>query len=43
VLPTILSEVTRLVDVDDRVRFVDLIVTLCPDPTTATIAARQSR
>jgi tetratricopeptide (TPR) repeat protein len=34
-LPTTLSEVTRLVDAGDGVRFGDLVLTLCPDPTTA--------
>jgi len=52
-LPTTLPEVTRLVDADDGVRFGALLLTLCPDPTTAehaltdvlttaTISAQQS-
>ncbi|HSL06453.1 MAG TPA: hypothetical protein VK887_00585 [Pseudonocardiaceae bacterium] len=35
VLPTTLAEVTRLVEADDEVRLGTLVVTLCPDPTTA--------
>ncbi len=35
VLPTTLSEVTRLVDAGDGVHFGNLIATLCPDPDTA--------
>jgi hypothetical protein len=35
VLPKTLAEVTRLVDTDDGGRFGNLVVTLCPDPTTA--------
>lgn len=53
-LPTTLPEVTHLVDADDRVRFGNLVATLCPDPTTAehaltdlltiaTISANQAR
>lgn len=34
-LPVTLPEVIRLVDADDRIRFGDLLVTLCPDPGTA--------
>jgi hypothetical protein len=34
-LPTTLSEVTRLVDIDDGVRFSNLVAALCPDPATA--------
>ncbi|HEX2300715.1 MAG TPA: hypothetical protein VHH34_19790 [Pseudonocardiaceae bacterium] len=33
--PTTVSEVIGLVDADDSVRFGDLLVTLCPNPTTA--------
>ncbi|MGH3800691.1 MAG: hypothetical protein ACRDTD_11245 [Pseudonocardiaceae bacterium] len=35
VLPTTLAEVIHLVDADDGVRLGDLLITLCPDPTTA--------
>jgi hypothetical protein len=34
-LPTTLPEITHLVDANDGARFGDLLVTLCPDPTTA--------
>ncbi|MGH3808288.1 MAG: hypothetical protein ACRDRU_17025 [Pseudonocardiaceae bacterium] len=34
-LPTTLPEITRLVDADNGIRFGTLLVTLCPDPTTA--------
>ena len=34
-LPTTLPEITRLIDAEDGIRFGDLVLTLCPDPTTA--------
>jgi hypothetical protein len=33
--PTTLSELTRLIEADDGVRFGDLLSSLCPDPATA--------
>jgi hypothetical protein len=53
-LPTTLPETTCLVDADEGIRFGNLVITLCPDPTTAehaltdllttaTISAAQTR
>jgi len=34
-LPTTLPEITRLLDAEEGVHFANLLLTLCPDPTTA--------